>query len=439
MTESKNSSFPAQLRIGNPLELFNKIYLALLWLNMCRIRIVFGGASSGKSKYLADEKVLGTFEGRNCLVCRKVANTLRGSVWKELLDSITRLELGYYFNINKSSFEITHKATGAQLVCTGLDDREKLKSIRPAKGVWHDVWMEEATEFDKDDMVQLFIRQRGRCKFKKRLDMSFNPIIRTHWIVSEYFDYAKWSDNQTYYEHPKKRFSILRTTYKHNKFLTNEDRRNIESLKDISPYHYMVYGLGMWGTLGDVIYSNWRIEAFDESKFCNYKNGLDWGFSSDPFALVRTNLDRNHRTIYVCDELYEKGLTNNKSAPLVMDMIGQELVVCDSAEPKSIEDYINMGVNAVGAKKGKGSIEHGIRKLQSYTIIIHPRCVNFINEIQQYQWKKNKDGDSLATPIDKFNHLIDGLRYAYEEDILPLTAKNVHTGKTVINYVEDYL
>lgn len=416
-----------QIQIANPEEVFNEVYLQELWDNYKRLRIVFGGSSSGKSKYLADEKVLKTFENRNTLIVRKVRVTIRGSVWKELEDSINRLGLSQYFVTNNSFFEITNKLTGHQIACIGLDDVEKVKSIRPSKGVWDDIWVEEATELTLEDYLGLRLRQRGKSNQPKRFDMSFNPIIATHWIVATIFDSIGWADDQIKAESDK--IFILRTTYIDNKFLEDEEKEYFEELKLASPYHYQVYALGHWGVLGDLIYTKWEVKEFDADNFDKYNYGLDWGFSSDPFAFVKTHYDRKNKTIYICDEIYQRGLSNEASGALVKEKMDDGIVICDSAEPKSIDDYVNMGIHAIGAKKGKGSVEHGVKKLQAFKIVIHPRCINFKNEIQIYQWKKDKDGNSLPRPVDKKDHLLDALRYCYEDDLMELSVSTVRIGK----------
>jgi phage terminase large subunit len=153
-------------------------------------------------------------------------------------------------------------------------------------------------------------------------------------------------------------------------------------------------------------------------QFTNYRHGGDFGFSSDPAAIVKTHYDKKRKTIYIHDEFYERGLTNDILADETKDMIGTEYIVWDSAEPKSIAELTKYGVNADGAKKGKDSVLFGIQWLQQQTIIIDKYCINARNEFMQYQWKEDKDGMAIRQPIDKNNHIIDALRYAYERDAI---------------------
>jgi phage terminase large subunit len=244
--------------------------------------------------------------------------------------------------------------------------------------------------------------------------MSFNPILQSHWIYKEYFENIEWADDQT--EHKSDDLTILKTTYKDNQFLTPGDIADLENETD--EYYYNVYTLGNWGVLGNVVFTNWRVEDLSQIKdqFTNRRNGLDFGFSADPAAVIRTHYDRKKKTIYIFDELYETGLTNDKLAELVKPMIEEDMVVCDSSEPKSIAELQMYGVRAAGAIKGKDSVSHGIQWLKQHTIIIDKSCINAREEFSKYCWKEDRAGEALDQPLDRDNHLIDALRYAYEAD-----------------------
>jgi phage terminase large subunit len=278
-----------------------------------------------------------------------------------------------------------------------------------------DVWVEEATEIEEPSLKQLEKRLRGgEEKTTKRMILSFNPIMQSHWIYQTYFSSINWADKQSVYQNDD--LLILKTTYKDNRFLTKQDIKRLESEKD--SYYYQVYTLGNWGILGNVIFTNWRVEDLSgmRDQFTNHRNGLDFGFSSDPAAMWVAHYDRAHETIYVYDELYERGLTNDLLAVEINKLIGNSYVTCDSAEPKSIQELQNHGVNARGAKKGKDSVNFGVQWLQQQTIVIDTKCINARNEISTYHWKQDKDGNSLRIPSEKNNHLIDAARYAHEDD-----------------------
>ena len=424
-------------------DVFNDTYHPHL-RNYSREQIFYGGSGSGKSRFLAQRTVVDVLTGgRNYIVCRKVARTLRGSVFTEISRVISEWGLMSLFSINKTDMLITCN-NGYQIIFAGLDDMEKLKSITPAKGVITDVWIEEATEVERDDVKQLKKRQRGGSEdTPKRITMSFNPILKTHWIYQDYFAAVGWTDEQT--THTSDNLSILKTWYVHNRWLTADDVADLTSETD--SYYHSVYTLGNWGVLGNVIFTNVTIadlldETSDyylpEAQRTNRKHGLDFGFSSDPAAMPSTHYDRKRKRIYFYDELYERGLTNDLLADEIKKHIGytqqiedydtdglmhtqrvnntNDRIVADSAEPKSIAELRKHGINIVSARKGKDSVTHGVQWLQQQELVIDKRCVNTINEFTTYHWKEDKDGNAIKEPVDKNNHLIDGTRYAYEDE-----------------------
>lgn len=397
--------------------IFNPIYLPYLFKDSPRTQVFFGGSSSGKSVFLAQRAVLDVAaSGRNYLVVRNVQKTLRLSAFNEISKAISQFKLSRFFNINKSDMMITC-ANGYQILFAGLDDVEKIKSITPQKGVITDIWVEEATEAGREDVKQLSKRLRGLVSggtIKKRLSMSFNPILQDHWICSDYF--GQWQDDSQRFE--DRNISILKTTYRDNKFLAPDDIYELENEPD--KYFYDVYTLGNWGVLGQVIFKNWRVEDLSKMRrfFDRHKNGLDFGFGGHPAGLVHTHWDKNHKRIYVLDELYVYELTNDLLAEEVKKIVGRQPVVCDSAEPKSIRELRNFGVTAIGAKKGKDSVNFGIQWLQRQDIVVDVGCQNMINELRKYKWKEDKNGTVLPVPVDRDDHLIDSLRYAYEDQML---------------------
>lgn len=406
------------------LGVFNEVYVPYLD-EMARIQIFFGGASSGKSVFLAQRDIVDLMKGgRNFLICRQVARTLRGSVVQEMRKVITDWALEALFDINKTDMTITCKNNGYQVVFAGLDDVEKLKSLTPAKGVFTDARIEEATEVEKSSIKQILKRQRGGDeKTPKRLTLSFNPIMQIHWIFKEWFASIGWADDQK--EYRGEGLSILKTTYRDNKFLTHDDVSGLQNEQD--KYYFDVYTEGKWGVLGNVIFTNWQVKDLTDMRpqFVNHRNGNDFGFGSNPDALSVSHYDKNHKTIYIFEELYETGLTNDILAVRIKEIIGKERVVCDSAEPKSIMELQQYGVDAVGARKGKDSVNFGIQWLQQQTIVIDTKCINTRNEYQQYHRKEDKMGNTLADPVDAFNHIIDATRYAYEDDMIELGAEVV--------------
>lgn len=385
------------------------------------VEIYFGGSSSGKSFFLGQKFVLDVLAGRNILIVRKIANTLNKSTWNEINKAIIAMKLSKYFKINKSDYSITALNNNCQILFSGLDDVEKVKSITPINGVITDIWAEEATELDYKDYKQLKKRLRGKVKgkpnLKKRLTLSFNPIMKTHWIYKEFF--SIWEDSKQHCvgDVNGESVSILKTTHLDNEHLTEQDHNALENEPD--PYYREVYTYGNWGVLGDVIFRNWRTEDLTDliPTFSNIRNGVDFGFSVDPFAYIRVHYDKMRKKIYVFKEIYELGCTNDMIADILRPIVRHERVMCDSAEPKSIQELTERRIKADGAIKGADSIWFGIQFLKQNEIIIDKSCQHFINEITTYQWQQDKNGNSIKRPIDKNNHLLDALRYALSEDM----------------------
>ncbi|WP_211289570.1 hypothetical protein SPSIL_015080 [Sporomusa silvacetica DSM 10669] len=394
-------------------KVINPVYLPYL-NNETRTQIYFGGSSSGKSYFLAQRAVLDVISGgHNYLIVRKVARTLSKSVFNEITKAIGFLKLTPYFTINKSDLVITC-VNGYQILFAGLDDVEKIKSITPAKNVVTDIWIEEATETDYDDIKQLNKRLRGKSLVKKRLILSFNPVYQTHWIYVEYFA-GKWEESKNCYSNDD--LSILKTTYRDNKFLMPDDIRELENETD--PYYKAVYSDGKWGVLGHVIFKNWRTEDLSEKAkpFSMFQNGLDFGYAADPAAPTHNHFDRKNMTLYILDARYCYEMTNDLLAAEIKNMIDRQVITCDCAEPKSIKELRQHGVTAIAAKKGKDSVNFGIQWLQKLQIVIHYTLKEAINEFTVYKWREDKDGNVLPEPIDKNNHIIDSIRYALENEM----------------------
>lgn len=389
-----------------------------------RTQIFYGGSSSGKSFFLAQRTVKDVLQGHNYLVVRNVAGTLKRSVYNQIVKTIGDFGLKDEFIISKSEMVITCVLNDKQILFGGLDDPEKLKSVTPINGVITDIWIEEATETAYEAYKQLTKRLRGESgSIKKRMIFSFNPILQTHWIYKEFF--GRWDDGKSCYKDEK--LLILKTTYKDNKYLTDEDIYSLENEAD--EYYYNVYTLGNWGVLGKVIFTNWRTEDLSGliPTFDNIYNGLDFGVT-DPNAFIRVHVDEGHKKLYVFDEFEESGILIDELEALIKSRISPtEYITGDPQGAQAILELNSRGITVVGAKKGADSILFGIQWLKSYEIIIDVRCQKFKNEIQAYHWQEDKYGNTLQKPVDKDNHLLDALRYATEgcRNSATMTAANL--------------
>lgn len=213
----------------------------------------------------------------------------------------------------------------------------------------------------------------------------------------------------------------MTTNYTCNEWLDEGDRRLFEAMKINNPRRYQVAGLGNWGISEGLIYENWIEQAFDVNEIRKLNSvravfGLDFGYTNDPTALFCGLADQSSKTLWVFDELYKKGMSNEEIAREIISMgYSKEKITADSAEPKSIDRLYALGIIRIrSASKGRDSINSGIDLIKCYKIIIHPKCVNFITEISNYTWEKDSDR-VLNKPSDSFNHLMDAMRYAMED------------------------
>ena len=385
------------------------------WNSKKRYVVVKGSRASKKSKTTALWHIVKLIEYplANVLVVRKTERTLRDSCYSDLKWAIQRLGLDSYFSCTVSPLEITYKPTGQKILFRGMDDPLKLTSISVPQGYICFCWIEEAYEINKEsdfDMLDESIRGELPSGLFKRLTITFNPWSERHWLKKRFFD--KEDDSVL----------ALTTNYLCNEWLDESDKALFERMKVNNPRRYQVAGLGNWGIVDGLIFENWKEEQFnidDIKTNCESIFGLDFGYTNDPTALFCGLFDKVNKKIYVFDEIYEKGLSNAAIYQRINDKgFSKELITADCAEPKSIDELRGLGLRRItAAKKGKDSIMNGIQFIQDYEIIIHPKCVNFLTEISNYTWDKDKFGNAINKPVDDFNHLMDAMRYAIERHI----------------------
>ena len=350
----------------------NPVYMRYMVKNQNPIQIYYGGSSSGKSHAIAQRVILDTLEGRNYLIVRKTGDSLRRSTFNEVVSKIYDLQVQEYFTINKAEMLITCGLHNKQIMFKGLDDVEKLKSIKPLNGVITDIWLEEATECSYNDYKQLDKRLRGTSNFVKRITFSFNPIVRSHWIYEEFFK-DRWIDGGQYVESDG--VSILKTTYRDNKFLAPDDIERLESEKD--PYYRMVYLDGEWGVLKGIVYDNWEIKNFDKNAFANYRIGLDWGFS----CLIGDTL--------VATDRGEVPIKNIREGDLVLTRDGYRRVTL--TQSRGVQEVYSINVG-----KKSNIIATGDHRI--FTVDGWKR----VDELKEYETLCIKKSNLLATFIKKF-------------------------------------
>ena len=376
-----------------------------LFKNKKRYEIVWGGAGSGKSHIVARKLLYRILKEshikHNFLIIRKVDRTIKRSVFALMKNIISRWGMQSEFDINLTDKTLTYKLNGSQIMFSGLDDAEKLKSIEGVTSIW----CEEATELTQDDFEQLDLRLRGNTGALKQITFTFNPISEQHWIKNVFFD------------DPIQGVFTLKTTYLDNSFIDDDYKTVMENKKKTNPRFYNIYCLGNWGTADGLIFSNVNARMIrpEEVAGLEYVQGLDFGYTNDPSAFNQTYIDMKNKKIYVYDGFYQKGMSNAEIAESIKSMQGHKRVTtADSSEPKSIDYISKKGVNIRGAMKGAGSISTGLDFLLEFEIIVNTHLIEFMVEFNNYCWGVDKNGKATNKPTDDFNHFIDSLRYACE-------------------------
>lgn len=397
------------------------------WLCKKRYRVLKGGKGSKKSATTALNFVyrLMKYPKANLMVIRQVMQTHRNSTFAQLKWAIDRLGVSTQWRATLEPLELTYLPTGQKIMFRGFDDVLKLASTTVDTGYLCWVWIEEAFEIpDEDafDKLDLSV-PRGTVPepLFKQTTLTFNPWSENHWLKKRFFD--TFNSNTAVYS----------TNYLDNEFLDETDRLVFERMKSENPRRYAVAGLGEWGVTEGAIFERWQVKAFDKRqigiiKTAEEKNideswkyrhifGLDYGYTNDPTAFIATAVNPKDRVCYIYDEHYERKMLNCDIAKMIQNKgFAKERIYADSAEPKSNDDLRRMGLTRITAcKKGPDSIRAGIAQIQEYDIIVHPCCKNTIAELSSYCWQKDKRDKAQNKPIDSNNHLMDALRYAFED------------------------
>jgi len=363
-----------------------------------KYNILRGGSGSGKSYAVAEDVILRTLDTRlsRTIVARKVAATMRQSVFRLIQNRIVDMGLESMFTVNKS--EMTFAAGRNEIILVGLDDVNKLKSIYDPT----DAWLEEGDQVSQADFEEIDRRIRSVTGRKPKITLSFNPTSVYSWLKSYFYDNRDKYLGDDVYE--------LTTTYRDNAFLDPAYAETIERLQETNPSAYRVYGLGEWGIVEGVVFDRWDVKELDErARLIGY--GLDFGYSNDPTALVAVY--QNADEVW-CDEIiYQTGLTN-QDIGFTMEQLGinrRDEIIADSSEPKSIEEIFRMGWNIHPCVKGQDSVRNGIALMKTKRIHVTPRSSNLQREFSSYCYRQDKNGKWLNEPIDMFNHGIDAIRY----------------------------
>jgi len=382
----------------------NKKY-EVFGLSESRYFIITGGRGSGKSYSINVLLLLLTYEvGHVVLFTRYTLTSAYISIIPEFIDKIKVMGFESDFHITKD--EIINKTTGSKIIFKGIktssgDQTANLKSLQGVT-TWILDEAEELTDEDVFDKIDLSIRELNK---DNRIVLILNPATKEHWIYKRFFEDRGINGGEC--------LTSVDTTYIHTTYLDNKENlsesflKQIENIRTHRPDKYKHQILGGWLEKAEgVIFTNWKIGEFKNVSVSVY--GQDFGFSNDPTTLVETSIDTNSKTIYVKLHVYKTNLTSTDIATLDKQFSGNGLIVADSADPRLIEEIRSRGVNMIPTIKGQGSITYGIALLQDYDLIIDQESIELIKELNNYCWLEKKS----ETPIDKYNHAIDALRYA---------------------------
>lgn len=373
-----------------------------------RFVVMYGGSSSGKSHTVAQYLLIEKFwkiPHIGILVVRKTRPAVKTSCWKLMLDWLEKM--GYPVKVNNSELLIKNRI-GSFIILDGLDDVAKKKSI---EGINY-IWIEEAAGIRSDSMITehdyLLLDIICRAKQKEgrinQIFLSFNPVdpIGNEWLVNK----TEGRDADV------EETAILKVNHKDNRFLSEHEHRRIESLINTDVEYDKIYRLGEWATPSHIIYTNWDIVDDWPQRYDERLWGLDFGYSSNPAALVelrRVGKDE----VYECERLYRTGLTNPQLIRILDDIIPKnEMVIADSAEPKSIQEIRNAGFMIQGCKKGADSVRFGIQAVRSFKTHIIAGSENMVKEKRGYKWKPDAQDKPTKVPLKYLDHLMDAERYA---------------------------
>lgn len=373
--------------------------------------VLKGGRGSTKSTTVAMTivELLRNYHDVHAVVCRKVGNTIKDSVYNKIKWAIGKQEFDEEFDSKLSPLEITLKATGQKIYFRGADDPDKIKSINPEFGYIGILWFEELDQFSGEEEIRKIEQSAIRGGDLAWIFKSFNPPkTKNNWA-------------NKYVIQPKENRVVHSSTYLDvpPEWLGKPFLDEAEHLKEVNPIAYEhEYGGEPNGNGGNVFeYLEIRTITDEEiSKFDKIYQGVDFGWFPDIYAFKRVYVDEARKKIYHIAEITGNKMPNEETAKKIKDLgYSDYWITCDSAEPKSINDYRDKGLPARGAIKGPGSVEYGMKFMQRYTHVIDPvRTPITYREFTEYEYERDREGNVISGYPDANNHTIDATRYALE-------------------------
>ena len=374
-----------------------------------------GGRGSTKSSFISVMIILGIMKNpaTNAVVIRKIGMYLKDSVYEQLVWAIYKLEVAELWKTKLSPLELVYKPTGQKILFRGADKPQKLKSTKVHKGYIRYIWYEEVDEFNGISEIRTINQSLMRGGNKYDVFYSYNPPkSQRSWVNKEVLNTApgKVIHHSTYLDVPRQ-------------WLGETFFVEAEHLKETKPDAYAHEYLGEVTGTGGEVFTNIKLRHISDEEikaFDRIKRGIDFGYAADPFVYIVCHYDSKRKRLYIFDEIYKVGLSNEKAAELINVRPNySQTVICDSAEPKSIAELRRYGLRVRGAKKGPDSVDYGIKFLQSLEEIIidSRRCPEAAREFYNYELEPDgNDGWKDGYP-DRNNHTIDAVRYALEDEM----------------------
>ena len=375
-----------------------------------------GGRGSTKSSFIAIELILGIMKdpNSNAVVLRKVKDTLKESVFDQLVWAIDVLGVEQYWHIPDAKLVITYIPTGQQIRFRGADKPKKIKSMKFARGYCKYIWYEELDEFTGMEEVRMINQSLMRGGQKFVVFYCYNPPQSSNnWVNTE-----KLLTREDRLVHHSNYLTVPK------EWLGEQFIVEAEHLKETKPKSYEHEYLGNVTGTGGEVFDNVDIRRITDEEikdFYNIKRGIDYGYATDPFAYVVGHFDRKKRRLYIFHEHYKVRLSNREAYEhIVEENKDNALIKAENAEPKSNHELRQYGLRVTPVKKGPDSIKYGIKFLQSLEAIIidDMRCPETAREFLQYELDKDANGNFKADYPDKNNHSIDATRYALNDEIM---------------------